>query len=79
MDNERFVQPREIQWKEGRAERGMGLFRASSLSELGRVAFDSATQSLRLEDRKVRSQVVDVDLYQLPGKRTVRKVRRGGR
>ena len=57
----------------------MRLFRACDTAELREVAFGSATQGLWLRNGKVRSQVGGVDRSRLPGRRTVRKVRRGGR
>ena len=47
--------------KEGRAKRGIRLFRAHGLFELGKIASGFATQGLWLGNRKVRSPVVGVD------------------
>ena len=55
------------------------LFRACGSAEFEMVSFGSATQSLRLGDGKVGSQVIGVDRNRLPGRGTVREVRRGGR
>ena len=57
----------------------MRFLRARSLAELGKVASGSATQGLWLKDSKVGSRVIDEDRSRLPGRETVREVRRGGR
>ena len=48
-------------------------------AELRKVASSSATQGLRLGDRKVRSQVIREDRNLLPGRGAVGEVRGGGR
>ena len=48
--------------REGIAESGTRLLRARGLSELGKVAFGSATQGIWLGDEKVGTQIVNVDL-----------------
>ena len=57
----------------------MGFHRARGSAELREVASGSATQSLWLRNGKVRSQVSGIDRSRFPGRRTVEKVRRGGR
>ena len=52
---------------------------ARGLAELRKVASGSATQGLWLRNGKVRSQVSGVDRSRFPGRRTVWKIRRGGR
>ena len=49
------------------------------LGDLREVASGSAAQSLWLRNGKVRSQVGGIDRSRFPGRRTVRKVRGGGR
>ena len=61
------------------AEKGMRLLRACDLSELGQVASGAATQGITLGSEKLGSQKAGVDRRQLLGKRTVGKVREGGR
>ena len=65
--------------RERRAKRRVRLHRARGSSELREVASGSATQCLWLRNRKVRSQVSGIDQSRFPERRTVRKVRRGGR
>ena len=57
----------------------MILLSARGSAELKRVASDSATQGLWLENRKVGFKIGVVDRSRPPGRGTVRKVRRGGR
>ena len=47
--------------------------------ELSEVASGSAAQGLWLRNGKVRPQVSGINRSRFPGRRTVRKVRRGGR
>ena len=49
------------------------------LAELGKVASGSAKQGLWPRNRKVGSHVSGIDRSRFPGRRTVRKVRRGRR
>ena len=65
--------------EERRAEKVVRLHRACGQSELGQVASGSAMQGLWLRNGKAGSQVVGVDRSQLPGRRTVEKVRREGK
>ena len=65
--------------RERRAKRRVSFLRARGSAELGEVAKGSATQSLWQRNGKVRSQVSGIDRSRFPGRRTVRKVRRGGR
>ena len=65
--------------RERRAKGRVRLHRARGSAELSEVASGSATQSLGLRNRKVRSQVSGIDRSRFPGRRTVGKVRRGGR
>ena len=65
--------------RERRAKGQVGLLRARGLVELREVASGSAAQSLWLRNKKVRSQVGGIDRSRFPGRRTVGKVRRGGR
>ena len=55
----------------------MRLHRARGWAELSEVASGSATPGLWLRDGKVRYQVNGIDRSRFPGRRTVRKVRRG--
>ena len=64
---------------ERRAKERVRLHRARGSAELGEVASGSATQSLWLKNGKVRSQVSGIDRSRFAGRRTARKVRRGGR
>ena len=57
----------------------MRLHRARSSAEFSEVASGSATQDLWLRNGKVRPQVSGIDRSRFPWRRTVRKVRRGGR
>ena len=57
----------------------MRLHRARDSAELREVASGSATQGLWLTNRKVRSQVSDIDQSRFPERRAVGEVRRGGR
>ena len=65
--------------RERRAKGRVRLHRARGSVELSEVASSSAAQGLWLINGKVRSQVSGINRSQFPGKRTVRKVRRGGR
>ena len=64
---------------ERRADGRVRLHRARGSAELRKVASGSATHGLWLRNGKVRSQVGGIDRSRFPGRRTVRKVRRGGR
>ena len=64
---------------ERRAKGRVRLHRARGSAELSEVASGSATQGLWLRNRKVRSQVSGIDRNRFPGRKTVGKVRRGGR
>ena len=64
---------------ERRAKGRMRLLQARGSAELREVAFGSATQGLWLRNGKVRPQVSGIDRSRFPGRRTVGKVRRGGR
>ena len=64
--------------RERRAKGRMRLHRARGSAELSEVTSGSATPSLWLKNRKVGSQVGDVDRNRLPGRGTVREVRKGG-
>ena len=64
--------------RERRAKGRMRLLRARGSAELIEVTSGSATPGLWLKNRKVGSQVGDVDRSRLPGRGTVREVRRGG-
>ena len=64
--------------KKSRRDRMMA-WRVRGSAELSEVASGSAAQSLWLRNGKVRSQVSGIDRSRFPGRRTVRKVRRGGR
>ena len=55
----------------------MRLHRARGSAELSEVASGSAMPSLWLRNGKVRSQVSGINRRRFPGRRTVRKVRRG--
>ena len=57
----------------------MRFYRARGSVELSEVAPGSATQGLSLRNEKVRPQVSGIDQSRFRGRRTVRKVRRGGR
>ena len=57
----------------------MRLLRARGSTELGKVASGTATQGLWLRNREVGSQVSGIKQSGLPGRGTVRKVRREGR
>ena len=52
----------------------MRLLRARRSAELGKVASGSATQGLRLRDRKVGSQVIGVDRSRVPGRKQLGKL-----
>ena len=71
--------PKKFSGSERRAEGQVRLLMARGSAELREVASGSATQSLWLRNGKVRSQVSGIDRSRFPGRRTVRKVRRGGR
>ena len=64
---------------ERRAKRPVRLHRARGSAELREVASGSATRGLWLSNGKVGFQVSGIDRSRFPGKRTVGKVRRGGR
>ena len=64
---------------ERRAKGRVRFLRARGSVELREVASGFATQSLWLKNGKVRSQVSGIDRNRFPGRRTVGKVRRGGR
>ena len=64
--------------RERRAKERVRLLTERGSAELGVVASGSATHSFLLGDRKVGSQVIGEDQDQLPGRGTVKKVRRGG-
>ena len=64
---------------ERRAKVQVRLHRACGSAELSEIASGSATQSLWLKNGKVGFQVSGIDRSRFPGRRTVRKVRRGGR
>ena len=64
---------------EWRAKGRVRLHRARGSAELSEVASGSATQSLWLRNEKVRFQVSGIDRSRFPGRRAVRKVRRGRR
>ena len=55
------------------AERGMRFFRAQGSLKLRQVASGSATQNLWLRDRKVRSQVVVINLCRFPEEKHLEK------
>ena len=55
----------------------MRFLRARGSAELSKVAPGSAARSLWLRNGKVRSQVNGIDRSRFPGRRTVRKIRRG--
>ena len=57
----------------------MRLLRARGSAELRKVVSCSARQGLWLRNGKVGSQVRGIDRSRFPRRRTVRKVRRGGR
>ena len=64
---------------ERRAKGQVRLHRARCSVELREVASGSATMSLWLRNGKVGLQVSGIDRSRFPGRRTVRKVRTGGR
>ena len=64
---------------ERRAKERVRLHRARGSAELREVASGSATQSLRLRNKKVGSRVSGIDRSRFAGRRTVGEVRRGGR
>ena len=57
----------------------MRLLRACDSAELEKIVSGSATQGLRLKNRKVESQIIGEDQSRIPGRRTVKEVRRGGK
>ena len=65
--------------REGRAKGRVKLHRARGLAELREVASGSTMQGLWLRNGKVGSQVSGINRSRFPGRRTVSKVRRGGR
>ena len=69
----------KFSWRERRAKGQVRLHRARGSAELSEVASGSATQGLWLRNGKVRSQVSGINQSRFPGRRTVGKVRRGGR
>ena len=52
---------------------------STSSAELSEVSSGSAAQGLSLRNGKVRPQVSGINRSRFPGRRTVRKVRRGRR
>ena len=74
VDMERFV----IAARNGKTER-MRLLNACGPLELGQVDSESARQSLWLRNRKMGCEVVGAHRCRLRGRRTVEKVRGGGR
>ena len=64
---------------ERRAKGQVRFHRARGSAELSEVASGYATKGLWLRNGKVGSQVSGIDRSRFPGRRTVRKVRRGGR
>ena len=80
MEEERFVVgARNSSGEKGEQKKGLRLFRAHGLVELGKVASGSASQGLWLGDGKVGFQVVGESRSQLPGRGTVGEVGRRGR
>ena len=65
--------------RERRAKGQVRLHRARGSVKLREVASGSATQDLGLRNEKVGSQVSGIDRSRFPLRRTVGKVRRGGR
>ena len=65
--------------REKRAKGRVRILRARGSAELRMIASGSATQGLWLRNGKMRSQVSGIDESRFSGKRTARKVRRGGR
>ena len=65
--------------REWRAKGRVRLHTARGSAELKKVASGCAMQDLWLRNGKVGSQVGGVDRSRFPGRRTVGKVRRGGR
>ena len=63
--------------RERRAKGRVRLHRARGSAELREVASGSATQSLRLRNGKVGSQVSGIDRSRFPGRRTFGEIRRG--
>ena len=70
---------RKFSGGERRAEGRVRLLRARGSTELRKVVSGSATQGLWLRNGKVGSQVSGIDQSPFPGRRTVRKISRGGR
>ena len=70
---------KEFRGRERRAKGRVRLHRARGSAELREVASGSATQGLWLRNGKVGSQVSGINRSRFPGRRTVGKVRRGGR
>ena len=70
---------KKFRGSEWRAKGRVRLHRARGSAELREVASSSATQGLWLRNGKVRSQASGINRSRFPGRRTVRKVRRGGR
>ena len=64
--------------REKRAEGRVRLFRSRGSAELRKVVSGSAMQGLWLRNGKVGSQVSGIDQCRLPGRSTVRKIRREG-
>ena len=62
-----------------KSRRRVRLLRARSSAKLREVTSGSATQGLWLRNRKMGSQISTRDQSGLPGKRTVREIRRGGK
>ena len=65
--------------RERRPKRRVRLLRARGSAEFREVSSGSATQCLWLRNGKVGSQVSGIDPSRFPGRRTVGKIRRGGR
>ena len=69
----------KLSGRERRAKGRVRLHRARDSAELREVVSGSAAQCLWLRNGKVGSQVSGIDRSRFSGRRTVRKVRRGGR
>ena len=65
--------------REWRAKGRVRLFRARGSEEPSEVASGSDTQGLWLRNGKMGSQVSGIDRSRFPGRRRIKKVRRGGR
>ena len=64
--------------RERRAEGLVRLLRARGSAKLRKAASGSATKGFWLRNRKVGSQVSGIDRSRIPGRKTIRKGRRGG-